>query len=88
MPPTQLSVSVFTPAVTVFKGKVDSISCRNQLGPFDILPQHANFVSTIEDSITLHIGQEVKQLKIERGIIYCHKNEVKIFAGVPAPRTS
>lgn len=87
MPP-QLSVSVFTPQATAFKGKVDSISCRNQLGPFDILPQHANFISTIEDAITLHIGNQAKTLPIERGIVYCHKNEVKIFTGVPAPTAS
>lgn len=83
----KLNVAILSPHHTVFYGEASSLSLKNQLGRFDILPQHANFVSTIQDFIVLHHGRHKKFLTIGRGIVYCRENNVKIFVGL-SPQAS
>ena len=45
-----LQVRIVSPKGEVFKGEATAVSSRNSVGNFDILPQHANFV-------TLEIGR-------------------------------
>lgn len=83
MAANKLNVSILNPHHTMFYGEASSLSLKNELGTFDILPQHANFVSTIQEFIVLYHGRNAKRLTIDRGIVYCRENTVKIFVGVP-----
>ena len=44
----ELRVIVSTPDEQIWEGKAKSVSSENSAGPFDILPQHANFVTIIK----------------------------------------
>ncbi len=44
-----LTVVVTSPDEKVWEGQASSVSSENSEGPFDILPQHANFVTMVTD---------------------------------------
>lgn len=66
-----------------FTGKAKSVSAENQVGKFDILPQHANFVSQIFDSVTIiTIDDKEHYYNFKRGVLEVSNNLVKIFLGI------
>lgn len=66
-----------------FEGKVEAISSQNQLGKFDILPGHANFITFIFQELILYFkNKEKTSFHFERGILEVSENEVNIFLGV------
>jgi len=65
-----------------FKGEAQSISSKNKVGKFDILPGHANFISLIFNSLTVYTPQEEKTYEFKRGVLEVADNEVRIFLGV------
>lgn len=79
----ELEVEVFWPPTTEqekFKGKAQSVSSENRLGKFDILPEHANFISLIFNSLTIRTleGQKIKY-EFSRGVLETSENRVRIF---------
>jgi F0F1-type ATP synthase epsilon subunit len=80
---SKLSVSVKTSEEILWQGTADSVSSKNSQGPFDILPMHANFISTIEKQpITIRIGREKKEFTFSYSVIYAHSNVVQIFTNL------
>lgn len=67
----------------VFNGAVRSISSVNDLGPFDILPMHTNFVSVIRDRIeVVSESGRANNISIARGIIRVEENTVEVYLGI------
>ena len=63
--------------------QVFAVTSVNQKGPFDVLPEHENFISIIKDRIIVHKTRKDKQeIKIETGILEATSNNVKIFLGL------
>lgn len=66
-----------------FEGDVYAVSGINEIGPFDILFNHANFVAKIKDKIIIHKDKNnIKEIEITNGIIYAKENLVEIFLGI------
>lgn len=67
----------------IFKGKFFALSSKNKLGKFDILPQHANFITLISDYLILRPkeGKEIK-FHFKRGLLEVYKNKVRVFLEV------
>jgi hypothetical protein len=69
----------------VYTGMVDRISSFNELGPFDIYPMHANFISIILKRVNLYIdGKMIKEIKTEQAVMKVKHDEVRIYLGVEA----
>lgn len=67
----------------VYEGEVDRISSYNEVGPFDIYPQHANFISIIRKKLSLYNDKEmIKELEFERAVLEIKKDIAKIFTGI------
>jgi F0F1-type ATP synthase epsilon subunit len=67
----------------LFDGEVDRISSFNEVGRFDVYPMHANFISIINQEITLFNNNEkVKEFKIEQAIMKVKQDMVHIFLGI------
>ena len=66
-----------------FHGKALSVSSENVIGPFDILPLHANLITQIQNQIIVRTkeGQEVKY-KFTNGVIEVSENKVRVFLGL------
>lgn len=64
----------------IFEGEVKAVSSINAKGPFDILAQHAEFISLIERQVTIHHADgHQEQMKIDTGVIEVDENRIKIY---------
>ena len=68
----------------LYKGPVKSLTSFNKVGPFDILPYHANFFSIIKNKILINDqAGERKELSIkDRGVLQVMDNQITIFLGI------
>ena len=66
-----------------FEGEADRITSFNEVGPFDIYPMHANFISIIQKEITVYLDHKIlKELKFEKAVMKVKQDSVKIFLGI------
>lgn len=80
-PTDRLKVKVFSPFRTYFQGEAKSVSAVNKVGPFDVLPHHANFLSLLTSgTVSVDTGFEMYRFPIGRGIIKVTANTVTVFA--------
>lgn len=78
-----LSVEVRNPDTVLFSGAAVSVSSKNSVGPFDVLPQHENFISLLSDKIVIFKDKHQKQeIPNSSAIIKAKQNRVTIFLGV------
>jgi F0F1-type ATP synthase epsilon subunit len=77
-----LNVRVLTPSQFLFNGQALSVSSINATGKFDILPQHANFITLIENQTITIQKPDRKSINFQfhQAIIYAARNEVSIYA--------
>jgi F0F1-type ATP synthase epsilon subunit len=67
----------------IFQGEVDRISSYNEVGRFDIYPMHANFISILQQEITLFQNkQQVKKIEIEQAVLKIKQDVANIFLGI------
>ena len=43
----------------IFEGEVERISSFNEVGPFDIFPMHANFISILHQEVSLYKDNQI-----------------------------
>lgn len=66
-----------------FSGRVFAVSSLNEIGNFDVLPNHANFICTIKDLLTIHHTKEKKEeLKIDSGVLRAKANLIEVYIGI------
>lgn len=65
----------------VWEGRALAVSSVNSLGSFDILPQHANFITFIKNKpIDLKKEDGTKQtFALNQAVIYVHNDAVSIY---------
>lgn len=67
----------------IFDGEVERISSYNEVGPFDIYPMHANFISILRQELALYNKKEkVKELKFEQAVLKIRQDKANIFLGI------
>lgn len=67
----------------LFEGEIDRISSFNEIGPFDVYPMHANFISIINNKITLYNKKQIiKELTFEQAVMKVKKDEAHIYLGI------
>lgn len=67
----------------LYKGSVQSLTSKNEAGKFDVLAQHANFITLI--SSILEFREEngnLKQLKIDNGLLRVKGSSVEVYLGI------
>ena len=77
-----LNVKVISPQDTLFAGEALSVSSKNSSGNFDILAQHASFVTIIEKSpiVIRPVNQDKITFTFSVAVIYATRNLVTIYA--------
>lgn len=78
-----LEVYVGSPDKTIFEGLAKAVSSYNDIGPFDVLGRHENFISSIKNKlkITLQNGEK-REYQIGNGIMRVNNNIVQVFLGI------
>lgn len=81
--PNELSVKVISSNKTFYDGRAAAVSGINKVGPFDVLPQHENFICLLKDKVVIH-GLDGKKLEIpcENGLLEVSENLVRVFLGI------
>ncbi|MBI3887672.1 hypothetical protein HY310_01220 [Candidatus Microgenomates bacterium] len=77
-----LSVHIVSPVDDIFVGEATSVSSKNSAGVFDILPEHANFITLIDENpiiVRLPSGEK-KEFTLPKSVLRCWKNHIEIFA--------
>lgn len=76
-----LHVRIISPKQLILDTEAASVSSKNLQGDFDILPQHANFITLIENSpIIVRIpNQKPLVFKFPLAIIFNTENKVNIY---------
>lgn len=77
-----LNIRILTPKRVLFEGPALSVSSTNSEGRFDILPEHANFITIIQKQRIDIQKPDHRELvfNFNQAIIYNYKNYVSIYA--------
>jgi len=77
----KINIIARAPFHVYFEGEADSLSAINKVGPFDILPGHADFFSMLEPcDVIIETGAEPVKFSISNGIITVRDNNIMLFA--------
>lgn len=79
-----LNVIARAPFTVYYEGEATAVSAMNQVGPFDVLPGHADFFSVLEPGqvvVEIPNGEPVS-FDINAGIITARNNEVHLFVNM------
>ncbi len=83
-PVEQLNVIARAPFTIYYEGKASAVSATNRVGPFDVLPGHADFFSVLEPGqviIDIAEGDPIV-FDIAAGIITARDNDVHLFVNM------
>ncbi len=78
-----LAVKVYSPFKVYFQGEANSVSAVNNTGPFDILPQHHNFLTLLNAcDLVIRTSETKQKIRIARGVMHVRANHVTVFLDV------
>jgi F-type H+-transporting ATPase subunit epsilon len=79
-----LHVQVLSPHGLIWEGEARSVSSTNSQGPFDLLPQHAHFISLIErQPITAVTTEgEVQVFTYQSAVVRLYDDIITIYADI------
>lgn len=67
----------------LYEGETVSITSYNDYGIFDVLAQHANFISLINRGVIIKDKKnEERNIKFDNALLKVFKNNVEIYVGV------
>ena len=80
---TMLSVKIMNPDAVIWEGEAESVSSENTEGPFDILPEHANFLTLITGKpIVVRRYDGDREFVFGQALLYIHNNSVAIYTNI------
>lgn len=81
---TFLDIIITNPDTTLYAGKASSISAINPDGPFDILPDHTNFITTVQEKIIVYTQDDTnnQEFEIKSGLLRAINNRIEIYLGI------
>ena len=67
----------------LYKGEATGLSSKNSKGIFDVLQNHANFISLINETLYIHqIHGTDRAIPMNNAIIKVKENQVEVYVGV------
>ncbi len=79
-----VTVKVYAPFHVYYEGEAYSLSAVNDVGPFDILPRHHNFLCMLVPCdlriATLDKGEKI--IKINRALMQVKSDHITVFVDV------
>jgi F0F1-type ATP synthase epsilon subunit len=79
----ELHVEIKTSEETVFNGNAHSVMSKNSAGEFEVLPEHANFITLVENvPITVCTPEGGRSYVFRRAVVYVNDDTVKVFGEI------
>ena len=81
---TSMHVKIYAPFKVYYDAQAASVTALNRVGPFDILPNHHNFISLLAPGniIVRSPDQPDFKMSISRGVIHVKADEIRVFLDV------
>lgn len=81
--PTTFYLLVRDAETIFFDGEARSVNSVNQMGKFDVLPLHEQFITLIKDTLTIRDSEgKESSFPVAQGILKTEENKVYVFLGV------
>ncbi|HVZ11495.1 MAG TPA: hypothetical protein VG965_00530 [Patescibacteria group bacterium] len=81
--PKTFKVKVRDTENVLFEQEIDRISSFNEVGPFDVYPMHANFISIVRRGIRFYLKhQMVKEMAFEQAVMKVKSDMAQVFLGI------
>ncbi len=79
-----LHVKILSPRQELFHGNARAVSSINSAGKFDILSEHGNFITLVENKpiIIKLVNRQTQTFAFPLAVIYARKNIVTIFTDI------
>ena len=78
-----MEVKVYAPFKVHFEGEAYSLSAVNDVGPFDILPKHHNFLCMLVPcTLTIEAPAGHQSIRISRALMHVKADRVVVFVDV------
>ena len=78
-----LSLLVRSRETEYFNGKISALSSTNKKGAFDILSEHAHFISLIQKGITIHkIDGSTQEITFSNAVLKVKDNMAEVYIGI------
>lgn len=78
-----MEVKVYAPFKVYFEGEAYSISAINEVGPFDILPHHRNFLCMLVPcTVSIATAKGTQTVPISRALMHVKADRVVVFVDV------
>jgi F0F1-type ATP synthase epsilon subunit len=79
----KLTVVINSPDRLIWEGKADSVSSENSDGAFDVLPEHAHFITIIEDKpIIVRSSNQEERYMYENAVLMVKEGVVTIYTDI------
>lgn len=66
-----------------FDGKAKAVSAFNDVGKFDVLPHHANFITILRKKMTIHKSDgNIDEFNVDNGIMRVASDKIEVYLGV------
>lgn len=84
IPAGTLHVKVYSPFRTYYDDTAKSVSAVTKTGPFDILPQHHNFICLLEpcEVSIVTVNNEIRKIKIASGMMHVKADSATVMLDV------
>lgn len=77
------TVRILGPTRTLYDDKAISVSARNKQGQFDVLYNHQNFFSVLNEcQVVVNTGSQNMTFPINEGLLKVHNNEATLFVDI------
>lgn len=78
-----MEVKVYAPFRVYYEGPAYSISAKNAVGPFDILPHHHNFLCMlVPGNVVVQTPEGEQVIKVSRALMHVKADRVVVFVDV------
>lgn len=79
-----MAVKVYAPFQVYFEGSAHSVSAVNDVGPFDVLPRHRNFLCMLVpcNLVIQPVEGKTRTIKIHRALMRVNADRVVVFMDV------
>jgi len=81
--PGTLFVQILSAKGVLWEGEAEAVSSVNSQGPFDLLPDHAHFISLVRKKpVVILMKDGEKSLKFDTAVIRLFDNKVTIYVDI------
>lgn len=79
---SKLKVLIISAAQTFYDGDAYAVTSENDVGPFDVLEQHAVFISLIKNRVLVYKTPEEKvEFPVTKGVLTVKDDTVRVYIG-------